>query len=262
MSERPLEGWRIVVTRPRAQAEAFSSRLETLGASVIEFPTIAIEPPANTRPLDEAMRALESYDWIIFTSVNGVRQFWQRARELGADLSPVSRLRVAAIGPATAGELRAHDVEPEIVPDEFVAEAIVEALPDVGGLRILLPRADIARPVLREQLIDKGAQVDEVAAYRTVRGKPDESAFAALRSGVDVLTFTSASTVRNFVDIVGDDLEAVLRETAIACIGPITERAARERGLPVHVVASEYTVDGLIEAIVNAKGELLTGVAS
>jgi uroporphyrinogen-III synthase len=141
-----------------------------------------------------------------------------------------------------------------------VAEAIVEALPEVRGLRILLPRADIARAVLREELVARGASVDEVAAYRTVRGRPTPAAFAALRAGVDVIAFTSASTVRNFVDLIGDDLDEVLRDTAIACIGPITARAADELGLPVHVVAEEYTIEGLTEAIVNAKGERLAGV--
>jgi len=260
MSGGSLGGLRVAVTRAQEQADAFRTVLEASGASVVEFPTIAIAPPADAGPLDRAIAGLASYDWVIFTSVNGVHQFWGRAAATGADLSAIRECRVAAIGPATADALRARGVEPDLVPGEFVAEAIVEALPEVRGLRILLPRADIARAVLREQLVARGASVDEVAAYRTVRGHPTPAAFAALRAGVDVIAFTSASTVRNFVDLIGDDLNEVLRDTSIACIGPITARAADELGLPVHVVAEEYTIEGLTEAIVNAKGERLAGV--
>jgi uroporphyrinogen-III synthase len=247
-----LGGLRIAITRPQGQADSFAERLEVLGAVVIRFPTIAIAPPSDTGLLDRALARLDSYDWVIFTSANGVDHLWKRGTAIGADMGAIRRCRVAAIGPATADALRKRGVEPDLVPDEFVAEAILDALPDVRGLRILLPRADIARPVLRDELIACGAQVDQVAAYRTVPAQPDAAAFAALRTGVDIIAFTSASTVRNFAGLVGDELDDMLSGVRVACIGPITAQAARELGLPVHVVASEYTVEGLVEAILTA----------
>jgi uroporphyrinogen-III synthase len=249
MSVKPLGGLRIAITRPQEQADAFAKRLEALGAVVIRFPTIAIAPPSDTGPIDRAITHLSSYDWVVFTSVNGVDHLWRRAAAIGADMEAIRRCRVAAIGPATADALRTRGVEPDLVPDEFIAEAILDVLPDVRGLRFLLPRADIARPVLRDELTARRAQVDQVAAYRTVPARPDP---AALREGVDVIAFTSASTVRNFVSLVGDELDGLLSGAQVACIGPITARAARELDLPVHIVASDYTVEGLIEAILAA----------
>jgi uroporphyrinogen-III synthase len=260
VSGQPLEGLRVAVTRSREQADSFSAKLEALGAVVITFPTIAITSPENTEPLDRALAQLATYDWVIFTSVNGVEQFWKHAHAVGAYVGAIHRCHVAAVGPTTADALRARGVEPDVVPDKFVAEAILDALPDVQGLRILLPRADIARAALPDQLVAYGAQVDDVATYRNVPGQPAPQAFDMLRAGVDVITFTSASTVRNFVNIIGDELDAVLGDATIACIGPITGQAARELDLPVHIVPEDYTIEGLTEAIVAAIGKTVAGV--
>ena len=248
----PLSGLRVVVTRPKNQAQELCNRLRALGARPIIFPSIAIVPPEAGGPLDQSIAWLRSYDWIIFTSVNGVEHFWIRLREVGpssrtdevAEL--FARGRVAAIGPATAQALRQRGVSVHLMPTEYRAEAILDEIGDVTGERILLPRADIARPALADGLRAKGAQVDDVSAYRTVRGEPSAAAFDALRAGVDVVTFTSSSTVHHFVSLTqgldfGDPL--------IACIGPVTAATARESGLRVDVTAEEYTVDGLLAAL-------------
>ena len=260
MSGQPLLGMRVVVTRSREQMANFADKLSVLGAEVIVFPTIAIAPLEDTSPLDEALMQLGSYDWIIFTSVNGVRHFWQRADDIGVRLDGLHDRSVAAIGPATVESLRTHGVEPDVVPAEFVAEAVIKSLPEVKGLRILLPRADIARVVLRDELTARGAQVDDVAVYRTLRGQPDRDDFETLRDGVDLITFTSASTVRNFASIVGDEMESILRDARVACIGPITAQAAHQLGLPVHTIADDYTSNGLIEAIISARGAKIARV--
>jgi uroporphyrinogen-III synthase len=238
-----LNGRRVAITRPEDQAEGLCSRLRALGAEPVEFPVIAIAPPEAEGPLDQAITRLSSYDWTIFTSVNGVEHFWARLETLAARFPSV---KVAAIGPATAMALRQRGVEIRLMPAEYRAEAILDEIGDVAGQRILLPRADIARPALAEGLRSKGAQVDEVPAYRTVPAVPPPSAFDALRAGVDVITFTSSSTVRNFSALTagleyGDPL--------IACIGPVTAATARELGLRVDVVAKVYTIEGLLEAL-------------
>jgi uroporphyrinogen-III synthase len=249
-----LTGLRVLVTRPEDQAEDLCDRLRALGAEPLLFPTIAIVPPEVGGSLDQAIAQLPDYDWIIFTSVNGVEHFWTR---LGG-LRPASaedgegRLsiqgKVAAIGPATAEALRGRGAPVHLMPAEYRAEAILDEIGDVAGRRILLPRADIARPALANGLRARGAQVDDVCAYRTVRGEPPRAAFDALRAGVDVITFTSSSTVRNFVSLTegldfGDPL--------IACIGPVTAATAHELGLRVDLVAETYTIDGLLESLTN-----------
>lgn len=234
MPQRPLHGRRIVVTRPEPDAQHLADRLRTLGAVPIVVPAIRIEftdPPE----LGDALRRLADYDWLIFTSRNGVTAVFRQT-------TTIEGPRIAAIGPATAGALRARGIEPDLVPEEYVAEAIVEALGDVGGKRVLLPRADIARRALTEILRSRGALVDEIAAYRTVSAsarRPDIS-------GADAVTFTSSSTVRGFLE------QGPVPEGArVVCIGPITAETARECGLEVTEVAGEYTEDGLIAALTN-----------
>jgi uroporphyrinogen-III synthase len=244
-----LSGRRVVVTRPEDQAEGLCSRLRALGAEPVEFPVIAIAPPEPGGPLDQAIARLSSYDWLIFTSVNGVECFWERleaSEALAAGPVQLAAAKVAAIGPATASALRRRGVQVCLVPAEYRAEAILDEIGDVAGQAILLPRADIARPALADGLRARGAQVDEVPAYRTVPATPAAAAFEALRAGVDVITFTSSSTVHSFVAQTeglsyGDPL--------VACIGPVTATTARGLGLRVDVVAKEYTVDGLLEAL-------------
>jgi uroporphyrinogen-III synthase len=242
---RELTGRRVVVTRPQDQSQELCDRLQALGAESIVFPVIAIAPPEAGGPLDQAIARLDSYDWIIFTSVNGVKYFWARLLEHPTQRS-IAGPKIAAIGPATAQALHQHNVSVHLMPAEYRAEAILDEIGDVAGRRILLPRADIARPVLANGLCAMGARVDEVPAYHTVQGNPPRTAFDALRAGVDVITFTSSSTVRNFVALTagldyGDPL--------IACIGPVTAATARELGLHVDAMAEEYTIDGLLEAL-------------
>lgn len=232
-----------------------ASTLRDLGAAVIEYPTIAIEPPADTGALRRALRSLEDYDWALFTSVNGVRHVLSTLETLEVAPRALAGVRVAAIGPATADALRAAGIEVEAVPGEYRAEALVEAVRDaadpLAGRRILLARAAEAREVLPDRLREGGARVDEVAAYRTVLGRPDVDDLPdRMRRGeVDWLTFTASSTVRNFVDLAGREVGSA----RVAAIGPVTAATARELDLPVHAVAEEYTVPGLVRALVDAE---------
>ena len=259
-----LAGKRILVTRPRAQAADLCNRLAALGVDPILFPTIEIAPLDDVAELDAAIAKQDSYHWIIFTSVNGVAAFWERLDVLGTCLSPA--VRAAAIGPATAQALEKRGVHAEFIPDEYVAEALAAGIGDVAGQQILLPRADIARETLAVELTRRGAIVREVTAYRTLPTTPDRQGLTEMRSGVDAVTFTSSSAVRNFVRLVsGSDwyIDAAnqrrmgrdgvpmpsLGRAAIACIGPITAQTAREVGLPVDVMAREYTMDGLVASL-------------
>lgn len=239
-----LTGKRILITRPRAQAAELSDKLIELGAQPIVFPTIEIAPLEDTTELDLAIKRSAKYQWIIFTSVNGVKAFWNRA---GASFKPAATQHVAAIGPATARALWQHGVTANLIPEEYIAEAIVAGIGDVSGQHILLPRADIAREALAIELTARGARVDEIAAYRTLPAAPDPIGLAELQRGVDAITFTSSSTARNFVKLAGQD--AILPNTIIACIGPITAQTARELGLRVDVMATEYTLEGLVTAL-------------
>ncbi len=236
---------RIVITRPRAQAAALCNKLAALGAKPILFPTIEIAPMDDYAALDSAIRNLDKYRWVIFTSVNGVAAFWNRLDLTGLkDLSGLGK--VAAIGPATAQALASHGVQAHLIPDEYVAEAILEKIGDVAGQWILLPRADLAREALAVELAHRGAIVHEIAAYRTLPAAPDPNGLAQLQRGVDAIAFTSSSTVRNFTELTRN---YSLPQSVIACIGPITAQTARDLGLPVNVMAAEYTADGLIAAL-------------
>lgn len=249
-----LAGKRILVTRPRAQAAGLIDRLAALGAAPILFPTIEIGPAADYGPLDSAIRQLANYHWLIVTSVNGVAAFWQRLAALGRAGQPLpQQLRVAAIGPATAAALQQHGVRAALIPDEYVAEAILDQIGEVAGLQILLPRADLARELLAEELARRGAVVNEIAAYRTRPAAPDPAGLAALRQGVDAVTFTSSSTARNFVALAGREIGSA----RVACIGPITAQTARDLGLPVHVVARAYTSAGLVMALIEDFSQLI-----
>jgi uroporphyrinogen III methyltransferase/synthase len=251
--DQPLFGQRILVTRTRQQASALSTRLRALGAEAIELPTIEIAPPEEWVPLDSAIAELSSYDWIIFTSVNGVAAFWERLRQAGLDARALHGARLAAIGPATAAALEGHGLQADYVPGEYVAEAIASGLGNVHSLRVLLPRADIARPALADLLRNSGAEVVEVAAYRTLRPEVRTDELRDLLGRITVVTFTSSSTVRNLVAMVRDaglDLSRTLADATLACIGPITAETAREHHLPPHVIAEDYTIDGLVRALV------------
>ncbi|CAN5837815.1 uroporphyrinogen-III C-methyltransferase [soil metagenome] len=247
---RPLFGKRIVVTRARAQASDFAASLGALGAEVLQFPTIRIQPMEDPEPLRRAAREINTFDWVLFTSVNGVSRFWDSLRDVGRDTRALAGVSVCAIGPATGAALEMEGVRPDLIPSRFVAEAVIEALEaegELSGSRILIPRAEVARPVLPNELRARGAEVVEVAAYRTVPdGAEADSLREMLRSGsVDLVTFTASSTVDNFVDLIG----AEIGSARVASIGPITSATARERGLRVDMEAREYTIPGLIRAI-------------
>ena len=252
---RPLFGRKIVVTRAREQASDFRAGLEELGASCIEFPTIEVVPPPSWAPLDEAISVLSDYDWIIFTSVNGVKSFLARMQAGGKDARDLKGIRLAAIGPKTAEALEAVMLRPDLVPAEYRAEALLEALSDysVSGKRFLMPRAMVAREILPEKLTELGARVDVVPAYQTVLPERDAQKVRSLltEGRIDCLTFTSSSTVSNFFAMVGkDEFEQCKEKIAIACIGPITAETAAGFGLKTSIMPAEYTIRGLVDSIV------------
>ena len=253
--ERPLFGKTVVVTRAREQASDFRILLEGKGAQCLEFPTIEVVPPASWGPLDEAIRNLGLYNWLIFTSVNGVRFFLQRLQEYGEDVRALHGIRLGAIGPKTAAKLTERGLRLDLVPSEYRAEAVIEELgeQEVRGKRFLLPRAAKAREILPEKLEEMGGQIDVVTAYETIRpaGKSEEVRSLLQKGAISCITFTSSSTVENFAAMFpGDDLPALLDKAAIACIGPITAQTAREHGLEVDIMPAEYTVEALATKIV------------
>lgn len=248
---RPLLGLRVLVTRARHQAGRLAEGLRALGADPVECAVIETAPPLDWGPLDGAIAALERYRWVVFTSANGVEALFARLALAGRDARALAGARIAAIGPATAEALVAHGVRADLVPAEYVAEALAQAMGDVQGQRVLLPRADIARPALAAALRAAGAQVDEAVAYRTVRPEGLEERLRGALADVSVVAFTSSSTVRNLVEALGrGEAAQALAGVAVACIGPVTAQTARELGLEPAVVAEEYTIDGLLEALV------------
>ena len=250
MTIKPLWGKRILITRPAEGAQGFAQKLRDLGAEPLLLPAIALAPPEDWSPVDRALGQLDRYDWVIFTSANGVRFALERLRTLGYSLERMRQVKIAAIGPATARALQQHGLTVEFVPSKYVAEAIADGLGDVHGQRILLLRADIARQDLRERLRAKGARVEEVIIYHTRPAALEPERMQQLfQQGIDVVTFTSSSTVRALLSALGERRN-LLRGVTIACIGPITARAAEEAVLSVHVVAREHTTQGLITAIV------------
>lgn len=249
-----LEGVKILITRPEERNLLLSSKLRNLGATTIELPTITILPPNSTDRLDKSILRILQYDWVIFTSVHGVRFFNQRLETLGEPSDKLKQLKVAAIGPATAAALERLGKEPDYVPTQYLSEKIAVGLGDVRGKRILLPRANIASKKLPELLRRHGAEVEEVVAYRT--GIPEDLSADRLKSvlkqGIDVVTFTSPSTVRNLAQIVGaNELEVLLKGVKVACIGPVTAEATKKLGIHVDIVARTHTIDDLVEAIEN-----------
>jgi len=258
-ARHPLAGRRIVVTRAREQASELARALEALGAEVLPVPTIRIVPLADLTALRTALTDAAAYDWIVFTSQNTVHVVCDRLPEWGLAARDLARMAVAAIGPATAQALERYGVTPDVVPPKYVAEAVVAAVVARGavqGKRFLVPRAREARDALPEGLRARGAVVDVIPVYETVRAAGDGSALAAqiLGGTIDVVTLTSSSTVRGFVDLVGR-AAATSSRFAAAVIGPVTAASARELGLPVAIEAEDYTVGGLVAALVRYYGE-------
>lgn len=286
----PLLGKRVLVTRTQEQAGTFSARLKEVGAVPIEFPTIRIVPPQSWEPLDAALQKLcagdeekhadggGAYDWLVFTSANGVRMCIERLQTLGytGPNLALKQTRIAAIGPATAAALAHYGLRADLVPDQYIAEGVAAALladarargETLAGKRILLARAAEARDILITELQAAGAEVQVVAAYATLPAASDDARGREVErlltcSGIDIITFTSSSTVHNFmrwVNSVAPGLRRILvdpvvavRQPRIACIGPITSRTAREYGLDVRIEAREFTIAGLVEALMQSE---------
>lgn len=254
--KRPLAGWRVLVSRAKRQAGALSDELRGKGAEVLEIPFIEIRPPRSYRPLNEALRLTTEYDWLILTSVNGVQAFFEQLEKLGLKKKQLAHLKIAAIGPATKAAIERHGLKVAVTPKEYVAESVVESLRDrVNGKRVLLCRAKVARDVIPRELRKLGAYVDVVEAYETVIPKTSQTRLrAALRSArrrPHVITFTSSSTVKNFMSLLNirSGQSRLLDGIYNASIGPVTSDTLAENGLRVDVQAAQYTIPGLVDAI-------------
>jgi uroporphyrinogen III methyltransferase/synthase len=258
--DRPLFGKRIVVTRSREQAVELVEMLEELGADPIVAPAIRIAPTDQPEALDRAAAEIGTFDWVIFTSANGVDAFMRRVLEGPGDVRDLKGVRICTIGPSTSARLARYGIKVDLTPDEYRAEAILDALQandQIQGRRFLLPRADIARELLADELRRHGADVVEVTAYRTLHepgtrdGDPDIYRMLLDRR-IDAVTFTSASTVRNFVKMLGEEPAAdLLKETVVASIGPVTAEAAQVLGISTTVMPSDYTIPALVQALVD-----------
>ncbi len=267
-----LSGVRILVGRARHQAGSLSHELRKLGADVLEIPFIEIRKPRSFKPLDLALKNVGNYDWLILTSVNGVEALWERLAKLRLTKRNLKHLRVVAIGPATKKAIEQRGIEVDVVPKEYVAESVVRSLQRrVKGKRVLLVRAKVARDVIPRELRQAGAHVDVVEAYETIVPRASAKRLrAALKNPArrpHVVTFTSSSTARNFVALLGSPATAQPPQTfrgqecprhigldgiLLASIGPITSATLRELNLPVHVQAKQFTIPGLVKAIVGA----------
>jgi uroporphyrinogen-III synthase len=262
MNPAPLAGLRVLVGRAAHQASDLASGLDALGAEVLSVPFIEIKKPSSYQPIDSALKNLTEYDWLILTSVNGVDALWERAQKLGLSNESFSHLKIAAIGPATKKAIEKHGLKVDVVPERYVAESVVESLRNlVPGKRVLLARAKIAREVIPDELRNLGAHVDVVEAYETVVPQQSRTRLQeALKSDKhrpDVIAFTSSSTVRNFLELVGrDTTKKTFDGIQFASIGPVTSATLRELGLPIHIEAKQYTIPGLIDAIVAATRSL------
>jgi uroporphyrinogen III methyltransferase/synthase len=247
LERRPLHGRAVVVTRARAQASGLAATLRSLGATVVELPAIRVQSRIDSEEARAAATAIADYELVCLTSPNGVKLLFEALAAAGRDARALSGATVAAIGPGTARALAAHGITADVIPERFVAEALVEALTevDVEGKRVLIARAAEARDVLPDALRERGGEVDVVALYETVRETPDDDAIAAAE-GADYVTFTSSSTVKNLTDALGDRFPAAAR---IVSIGPVTSGSVREAGLEVAVEADPHDVDGLLTAL-------------
>ncbi len=270
---KPLFGWRVLVTRSRAQASQLSERIEDLGGDVLEFPAIEIVPAEDYSPLDRSIAQIETYRWLIFTSVNGVKYFFNRLKGLRRDIRDLKGLQLCAVGPATIRELENYGLVVDFAPTEYRSEVLLEELSEMvqPGDKILMPRGNLAWEALPEGLLKMGARVDDVVVYQTVKGTGDVSRLRKMIGDgmIHAVTFTSSSTARNFKEVLGSDSDSEeegdscrqLQGITLASIGPTTSRTARELGLSIDIEAQEHTIEGLIQALVHvAKKRGVTSV--
>ncbi len=260
----PLFGKAVVVTRAENQADSMIRQLQEKGAEPVSFPVIQTVPPEDWSPLDHALTCLPEYHGLIFTSVNGVHFFMRRLKATGQDIRNLKGVRIYTIGPKTEKAVLDFGMQVDCVPENFVAESLIESLgrEHVTGKKFLIPRALVAREILPDQLRAMGAQVDVVPAYQTLppTRKNEDLAQRLRDGGIDVITFTSSSTVTNFLEQTGPELRPLLDRVTFACIGPITANTARENGLKITIVPKEYTVDALITAIEDHYADKTKGV--
>ncbi len=267
--QRPLFGKRVLMTRAKEQAGELATRLAGYGAEPVEAPTITIVPPPDWAPVDQALSEVGTYDWIIFTSVNGVSRFMTRLFVRGLDSRCLAGRQLCCIGPRTAEELEKFGIKADVVPAEYQAEGVLAALnrQELKETRILIPRAEVARELLPDELRAAGAHVNVIPVYRTLT--PDQDSWEwrqeLMEHRIHVITFTSSSTVRNFVAMLGgaEAVKPLVQSVMIACIGPITAKTVEEYGLTVSIMPNENTIPALVEAIVyhyESREQVVTGV--
>jgi uroporphyrinogen III methyltransferase/synthase len=252
--KRPLFGKRIVITRARTQASSLVSKLSGLGAQCIEIPTIKIAPPEDISPLKKSIENIDIYDWLVFTSVNGVKFFFDTLFDMGKDVRSLGHLKLACIGPVTKERLQDYGIISDILPETYRAESVIKAFSDIElkNKKILLPRAKKARTILPEELTQMGAKVDEVIAYETLLDidKKEELITLLQNSEIDAVTFTSSSTVSNFISLLDSkDSRKLLKNVVTASIGPITSKTAKSLDIEPEIEAGEYTIQGLVDSL-------------
>ncbi|MDQ1328605.1 MAG: uroporphyrinogen methyltransferase / synthase [Candidatus Poribacteria bacterium] len=253
--KKPLSGKRIIITRSLHQAQKMVDLITDLGGEPLTFPTIEIVPPTQSEPMDKSINNIEKYSWLIFTSVNGVSAFLDRMRYLHKDIRSLKDIKICSIGPKTKEELEKHGLVTDYTPESYTSQELSSGLKDIlkAGERILVPRAEIA-PDSFSELRDMGFDIDEVPAYKTIQGSGNIELVRELfhNRKINILTFSSSSTVINFVEMMkSNNLHELLEGVIIACIGPVTASTASNLGIPVHIVANEYTVEGLITSILD-----------
>jgi uroporphyrinogen-III synthase len=253
-ASQPLLGWRVLTTRASKQSGGLAAPLRELGAEVIEVPTIEINPPSSYQPLDTALKSIQNYHWLILTSVNGADAVFARLQKLGMSAQQLQHLQIAAIGPATRKAIEAQGLKVAVTPAKYIAESVVEALRGrTEGKRVLLARAKVARDVLPNELKKAGVQLDVVEAYETKVPAGAKSKLQKLFSSPperpDIVTFTSSSTATNFLGLLGENPQSLLKDVCLASIGPVTSNTLRAAGFPPVIEAHEYTMHGLVRAI-------------
>ena len=252
---KPLFGKRIIVTRSRDQASVFAEMLINAGATPIEFPSIDVVPPASWDELDSALNSIEAFNWVIFTSANAVRFFFERLKTRSMDIRSLKGVNLCVVGPKTAEALEQHGLKADLIPTEFKAEGVLAALGgvQVKGRKFLVPRAKVARELIPDKLRELGAEVTVATAYENVRPAADVERVKRLleEKRIAAVTFTSSSTVNNFVEMLGEkEYKSLMNGAAVACIGPVTAKTAEEYGMKIDIMPRDYTIPALVEAMV------------